>query len=109
MKKIEIKNCTPHELNIVNANGETVTIQPCGIVPRCSQNETKVGVINGIPITEQTFGEVVDLPEPEDGVYLVVSRLVAAACPNRRELLIPGPLVRDGEGKVVGCNGLSKI
>lgn len=109
MKKNEIKNCTPHALNIVNADGKTVTIQPCGIVPRCSQNETEVGVIEGITVTKQEFGEVVDLPEPQDCVFLVVSRLVASACLDRRDLLIPGPLLRDESGKVIGCKGLSVV
>lgn len=107
-----IRNCTPHDLNIVAREG-MVTIPPSGIVPRCEQSEVEIGqiVLDDciIPITAQKFGEVIDLPEQEDGVYLVVSRLVAAACPDRNDLLIPGPLVRDEAGKVVGCKGLSKL
>ena len=78
-------------------------------MPRCEQHEELIGKIDNIQITKQIFGEVTDLPEQEDGVYLIVSRLVATACPNRSDLLIPGPLIRDAEGKVVGCKGLSKI
>ena len=89
---MEIRNCTPR-----------------GIVPRCSQSEECVLVINGIALTRQTFGDVVDLPEPEKDVMLVVSRLVASACTDRPDLLVPGPLVRDSKGKVIGCKGLSII
>ena len=78
-------------------------------MPRCEQHEELIGKIDNIQITKQIFGDVTDLPEQEDGVYLIVSRLVATACPNRSDLLIPGPLIRDAEGKVVGCKGLSKI
>ena len=28
---------------------------------------------------------------------------------HRSDLLVPGPLVRDSEGKVIGCKGLSII
>ena len=103
-----IKNCTPHNVDIV-VGDTTITIPPFGIVPRCSQIEKAVGKIEDIPVTVQAFGDVTDLPEQEDGVYLIVSRLVATARPNRSDLLVPGPLIRDKEGKVVGCNGLSKI
>ena len=41
----------------------------------------------------------------DDGDYV----LVASACPDRSDLLVPGPLVRDSEGKVIGCRGLSII
>ena len=78
-------------------------------MPRCSQSEECVLVINDIALTRQTFGEVVDLPEPEKDVMLIVSRLVASACPDRSDLLVPGPLVRDSEGEVIGCRGLSII
>lgn len=101
-------NCTPHTLNII-VGDEVVDIAPSGIVPRCSQSEQEIGTLDGIPITKQVFGEVVDLPKPKLDTYYVVSRLVAAACPNRQDLLIPGPLVRDDEGKVIGCKGLSRL
>ena len=105
-----IKNCTPHDIcvHVVSASA-VIKFPPCGIIPRCEQREIFVDKIDTIPVTKQVFGEVIDLPEQEDGVYLVVSRLVAAACPNRSDLLIPGPLVRDEAGKVIGCKGLSKL
>lgn len=101
-------NCTPHTLNII-VEDEIVDIAPSGVVSRCSQSEQEIGTLDGIPVTKQVFGEVVDLPKPKLDTYYVVSRLVAAACPNRQDLLIPGPLVRDNEGKVVGCKGLSRL
>ena len=106
---MEIRNCTSLVLNIIKQDGEVLDLPPCGVVPRCSQSEECVLVIGDIALTRQTFGDVVDLPEPEKDVMLVVSRLVASACPDRSDLLVPGPLVRDSEGKVIGCRGLSII
>ena len=103
-----IKNCTPHKVSI-HADDTILEFPSCAIVPRCEQHAELIGKIDNIQITKQIFGDVTDLPEQEDGVYLIVSRLVATACPNRSDLLVPGPLIRDEEGKVVGCNGLSKI
>ena len=60
---MKIVNCTPHEINIVKEDGSILTIEASGIVPRCSQTEANVASINGIAITRQIFGEVVNLPE----------------------------------------------
>ena len=106
---MKIVNCTPHEINIVKEDGSILTIEASGIVPRCSQTEANVASINGIAITRQIFGEVVNLPEKKPGVFLVVSRMVAAAAPDRMDLLVPGPLVRDENGQPCGCHGLSVI
>ena len=103
-----ILNLTPHMINIVWDGGK-MDIAPSGIVARCSQSEIVVGDVEGIPLTQQQFGEVVDLPSAQPGVTLVVSRLVAAACPDREDLVIPGPLVRGEDGRPIGCKGLSKI
>lgn len=103
-----VKNCCPHSVDIL-VGEEVETLPPTGIVPRCEQHEERVGTIAGIPVTRQVFGEVIDLPEPEEGVFFVVSRMVAAACPERRDLLIPGPLIRDENNNVVGCRGVSVL
>lgn len=103
-------NLTPHVINILSSDGEHLMDVPVsGTIARCSQSNVVVGSVAGIPITQQSFGEVVDLPEPQEDTFYIVSRLVAAACPERRDLLIPGPLVRDSEGRPCGCDGLSRL
>lgn len=107
---MEIRNCTHHVVNVFVSGEERLTLTPSGVCPRCSQSETIVGEILGVPITKQTFGAVDGLPPAEEGVYLVVSRMVASAATDREDLLVPGPLVRDPEtGQPRGCNGLSRV
>ena len=106
---MEIVNCTPHEINIVKEDGTILTIEASGIVPRCTQTEAHVASINGIAVTKQVFGEVINLPEAQPGVFLVVSRLVASAAKGRKDLLVPGPMVRGEDGRPCGCRGLSII
>ena len=60
-------------------------------------------------VSRPEFGKVLNVPEPQIGVYLIVSRLVAAALPNRNDVFIPGSLIRDLEGRVIACNGLSRL
>lgn len=108
-----IYNCTPHDLNIVRKNGTILTVKPSGIVPRCASTEEQVGIIGdsntGIEITQQQLGEVTDLPDPEPGTRYIVSRMVANAATNRDDLLVPGSLIRNDQGQVVGCKGLTKV
>ena len=106
---MELVNCTPHEVNVIREDGTVLSIKASGIIPRCSQTESKVASVNGIAITRQTFGKVVNLPEEKPGVYLIVSRMVAAATEGRKDLLVPGPLVRDENGQPCGCRGLSVV
>ena len=107
---MELINLCPHKVDILCEDGSVLTIAPSGIVPRCSQTEVKVASVNGIAITKQTYGEVYDLPDPVEGTLYIVSRMVAAAMPNRHDLVIPGPVFRDPEtGNPTGCRGLSVL
>lgn len=106
---MKIVNCTPHEINIVKEDGSILTIEASGIVPRCTQAEAHVASINGIAVTKQVFGEVINLPEEQPKVFLVVSRLVASAAKGRKDLLAPGPMIRGEDGRPCGCRGLSVI
>lgn len=105
---IVLVNMTPHPLDIIQLDGTTLTVAPSGWVPRCSSSEEIDGTIGLINITKQTLGNVTGLPESLPGTFYIVSRLVASAA-NRPDLLVPGPLVRDDQGRVVGCKGLSRL
>lgn len=105
-------NLTPHAVNIVGDDGSvSVTIPASGDVARCSQTISIVGSVTlgsvAIPISSSSYGEVVDLPEPQDNTYYIVSRLVMSACPARQDLLVPNDLVRNDAGQVIGCRSLA--
>lgn len=104
---IKLVNLTPHTINIRGA--VSMDVAPSGTVARCSQNNVIVGDINGIPVSRQVFGTVVDLPAPQEGVVYIVSRMVADACRDREDLVIPGPLLRNEAGQPIGCDGLSVL
>ena len=102
-------NLTPHTINVIKEDGTVLTIPTSGTVARCTQTETVLDIHDGVKITRQEFGEVVDLPDEADGNILIVSRLVASAKPERHELVCPGPLVRGSDGQPIGCKGLSVV
>lgn len=105
--KMKIRNFTPHELNVFSLGGKTqVATFPSEGNARVSFDQDII-IDEPIPIVKQRFGPVTDLPDPVDGVRLVVSRMVASALPNRMDLLVPGDPIRDSEGKVIGSRGLA--
>lgn len=100
-------NLTPHTLNIVAADGSIVDIQPSGNVARVASSSAVVATINGINVTASTWGEVTGLPAAEEGVILIVSRMVKDRVADRADVMVPGAPVRDAEGKIIGASGLS--
>jgi len=101
-------NLTPHQVDIRDMAGYTISIPASGNLARCTQTETQKTTIGGlIRVTEQSFGEVIGLPEPQPDTWFIVSRLVKSAVPHRTDVVCPGPAIRDTDGKIVGCQGVS--
>lgn len=93
MKFQEIFNLTPHPITLRRPLQPDRIFQPVGVA-RVKQNnvfEDYLGDSNEdlIPLYKAEFGEVEGLPEPRKGFYFIVSSLVAAACPDRNDLLVP--------------------
>lgn len=104
---MKLINLTPHALNIVAADGSVVDIQSSGNVARVASSSAVVATINGINVTAPTWGEVTGLPAAQEGVVLIVSRMVKDRVANRADVMVPGAPVRDAEGKIIGASGLS--
>ena len=107
-----IRNLTPHTVTImlytIDGAGEQIIYMPTGVIPRLSTKTIQVGAVDGIPLTSTVFGEVQDMPDAVQDVYLIVSRMVLAALPNRSDLLVPNELVRNDKGMIIGCRSLAK-
>ena len=95
------RNLTPHEVNI----GE-LDIPTSGTVARVVVEHREIGNHAGVPLLVGTYGEVSNLPDPEEGVIYVVSAAVRTALPERKDLGSPAHLVRDEEGRIIGCLAL---
>lgn len=109
------RNLTPHPLYVKTVDGDYVTIAPDPrgvarvIYDRLPPEQT---IIDGHEIAISVAGqprEIVGLPEPEEGVILIVAKAVADAAPAYRgDLMSPGKLIRDEDGTVIGCDGLTR-
>lgn len=112
---MKIMNLTPHALNFMpeGPGGPVVTIEPSGLVARCSVNRVQVDTVTvdgiSIPVNQTRFGEVSDLPDPRPDTIYVVSALVAQAVPERQDVFIVDDAVRDEQGRIIGAKALAHI
>ena len=110
METTKMINLTPHAITFINAESSAaIVVEPSGAVARVSTRTETVGSVAGIPVTQTVFGEVEDLPDPEDGVIYIVSSLVAQRCKDREDVFIPNESIRDDKGRIIGCKSLGRI
>ena len=106
-----LKNFTPHNVVIV-MNETTKIVIPSDGIARVTEAKTVTPSIDVDGVIVETFkssfGEVENLPPQEEGVMVIVSALVASAAKGRDDLLVPGELVRDDGGNIVGCKSLRR-
>ena len=106
---MKIINLNQHSINILDENGNINMIFPCSdMVARCTESRKKVGEINGVPITETVYGEVVDMPQPKEGVIYLTNYTVRRKYPERDDLYYPNEVIRQ-EGKIIGCKSLTHV
>ena len=99
-------NLTPHGIVVFMGEGR-ISFAPTGAVARVATQTVPAGTVGGIPCFKTAGGEVTGLPEQHPLRMLIVSSMVRMACPERLDLVSPGELVRDENGRPVGCQGLT--
>ena len=128
-------NCTPHDVAIYRTCDcymregkfylrEDMDIQPVITYPataepaRVNFTQKPDGMADGILIYRWAPEEIVNLPEPKPDTYYIVSKMLAQACPERKDLIFPGTVVRgtpkgsrwmSADDHVVGCIGFSRV
>lgn len=105
--KTKIINTTPHDINVYEGDKIVRVIPPAGWTIRLEENTVDVGVLDGIPETETTYGTA-DLPEEKEGVYYIVSAMVKKEFPNRRDLRVPARTVRNEKNQIIGCRSIGR-
>tara|TARA_E500000331_G_C17139166_1_gene661913 strand:+ start:303 stop:668 length:366 start_codon:yes stop_codon:yes gene_type:complete len=106
-KIMQFVNLTPHTLNI-HSNGNVTDITPSGAIARVSTSYNQIETVAGINVYSCVYGSIDGLPEAQDNKIFVVSGVVKSAVPNREDVMSPGELIRDENGKPVGSNGLRR-
>ena len=107
---VKVVNLTPHDLNIYDGENLIETITPDERGPaRCTRSQVQIGEIDGVPIFTVKFGEVENLPEPEENTVYFVSLATANGAPDRTDLVCANEVLRDESGRPYGCCSFSKV
>lgn len=97
-----IVNCTQNEVRLVSADG-VKTLEPSGHVPCIVESPREWqpdGVGFPVVVLRECTTDVSGLPDPEDGVWLVVDRMVFDAADTRDDLLAPYDFEKDEQGRI---------
>jgi len=107
----------PEFKKFVNLIGHDITISGHATLPKCDNPcyvETQqmiIGKLSGVPIAKTEFMKIMNLPDPEDGTYYIVSRIAMDYVPFKREDVFcvdTGPTaIRDENGQVIAVTQLS--
>ncbi len=116
MTTVKIINLAPHSIVVYGCTppiGDppgTWTLEPSGTLARAIEKVSPAPSLSGIPLTEVSYIGYSGVPDPENGVYYVVSSLAAQAAymhgRSYADLLVPGQQIRDKKGRIVGCGSL---
>ena len=123
-----IINCTPHDVSIYNTTdccmyngslylreGDEEYPEPLRVYPAAKELTRVIfkqkldGVVDGILIYLWAPDGIVNLPGLKPDTYYIVSKMVAQAWPEREDFILPGTLVRNKSGDVVGCIDFSRV
>lgn len=108
-------NLTPHALQVKSLDGGFITILPDAegpvrvIYDHLPPEQVRIGGSEVAVAVAGPVREIVGLPDPQPDIVFIVAKAVADAAPaHRGDLMSPGSLIRDAEGKVIGCDGLTR-
>lgn len=107
---MKVVNLTPHTVTVRNEAGDRL-FAPSGQVARVATHSAKVVEFDGIPVYEQTFGDIEGLPDPEEGTIFIVSMVVREAAKKigRDDVVSPDTspqgAIRDEQGRIIAVRG----
>ena len=109
---MKFRNFTPHEINIHREDGTIVTLPSEGVI-RAKQSFVMSETFDGIEVATYAYGEPEGVPEVLDkDSFYIVSKIALDACNqhgvNTYNFLMVGEVVRDDDGKIIGCKTLSR-
>ena len=101
---MKIINLTQHAINIIQGENK-ITIAPSGTVARVS---VQVVATDNPMLYTQQYGDVQDLPAPQDNTIYIVSSLVLARVPHRTDVYAPltAQAIRNDAVQIIGVPGL---
>lgn len=92
---------------MLDDEGNSLTIPPSGVLARCNSTEVVTRKLGRFSSHAMEFGEVYNLPAPQENVIYITSRLVAERA-KRDDVVAPGRMVTQPDGSRA-CIGTSDV
>ena len=102
MTTFSLVNLTPHAITLIGQDGCETVVPASGTIARVGSTPGTVEPRDGFPCmvaSPTVFGEVTDLPAPQDGTVFIVSGMVGSALAGRVrriDVFMPGTGPHDG-------------
>ncbi len=117
MIMMKLVNLTPHEIYLMPEEGKILSIPSSGTVARCEVRREKIGSLSvdgiDVPVNKTVFGQVENLPEPEEDiiyiVFSIVAQAVAQSAPDRTDVVIVDDAIRNEKGQIIEARALARI
>ena len=117
-QEVRWENLTPHPVNLLDAESNVLIIfggtgNPQDVL-RLTERIEELAPIGHVPMVRKTLGGLpADWPpHPAEGdepsIYYIVSLAVAQHA-QRRDFVVPDDVVRDEQGRILGCRRLAVV
>lgn len=105
---MKIINLTPHAITLFLPTGDTMVIEPSGVVARVNETIVPLDAATPlpVPVCQKTHWDVQGVPPRQKGVVYFVSAIVAQSF-ARSDVVYPGEVVRDEKGNIIGVKSLA--
>ncbi len=106
---VSLYNLTQHYIRLYRPDGTALELAPSGKVARVASAPEIIGEVEGVPVLYTTYGQALNLPDPQEGVLYITSSMVAEVV-KRADVVSPDTsprsAVRDEHGKLLGVKSL---
>lgn len=112
-----ILNTTPHNVCVLNTTGGETVFPKSTCQIRATASEEKIREEAGFDIYQESLGALI-VDDPNDMMHnadvLIMSRIAASKAKEiksyeKYKIWIPGGLIRDPMGAVIGCKGFIEV
>jgi hypothetical protein len=109
-KNCSFINLTPHAISLYDQDNKLKETIPSSGFVRCLETTKVIDHIGDYPVLSVVFGEVEGLPPFQEGVYLIVSKIVLEALHGtRNDCVCVSDTVRDENNRIIGAKAFSRL
>jgi len=96
------------EMPSLNIGGDEIPVYELTSAPGCHAIKVEYVAAPGVKTFSERVETTVDVPEVEEGVFWIVSKICYDAMGGRSDLLMVNHTVRGPDNRIIGCYSLAR-